>query len=73
MTKTLARTSVSRALGAYMALVACACCVARSEAQGSVEARPRVADSGKAAPIFGLKIPSGYRCHNGRLGLRAVR
>jgi hypothetical protein len=37
------------------------CCVARSDAQNVGEGPPRVAGSDKAVPIFGLKIPQGYR------------
>jgi Cytochrome P460 len=61
MTRTAACIPRRRVLGVSMAIVACTCCIARSEAQGGAEGRPRAADAGKAVPIFGLKIPSGYR------------
>jgi hypothetical protein len=28
--------------------------------------------AGEAAPLFGIKIPPGYRDWNGRLGVRAI-
>ena len=61
MTKTTTRAFTCRAVAVYMAIAVCACCITRSDAQGGGEAPERGPDSGKAVPIFGLKIPSGYR------------
>jgi hypothetical protein len=61
MTETIASTSRYRAVGVSMASAICMCCIGRSDAQGGGAGAARVADAGKAVPIFGLKIPSGYR------------
>jgi hypothetical protein len=61
MTKTTTRAFTCRAVAVYMAIAVCACCMTRSDAQGGGEAPARGSDSGNAVPIFGLKIPSGYR------------
>ena len=61
MTKTTTRAVTCRAVAVYMAVAVCACCITRSDAQGGGESPAGGPDSGKAVPIFGLKIPSGYR------------
>jgi hypothetical protein len=60
-TKTTTRAFTCRAVAVYMAIAVRACCITRFDAQGGGEAPARGADSGTAVPIFGLKIPSGYR------------
>jgi cytochrome c553 len=52
------------ALGSCAALAVCTAYVTKSEAQGGKEDQPRAdsaANSSKAAPIFGITIPAGYR------------
>ena len=52
------------ALGSCAALAICTVYVTRSEAQSSKEAQPQagpVANSNKAAPIFGITLQPGYR------------
>jgi hypothetical protein len=61
MTETNVRTFRCRAPSVAMVMAICTCCIARSDAQGGGAAAPRVPDADKAVPIFGLKIPSGYR------------
>jgi hypothetical protein len=61
MTHTKARTAGCCTLGVSMSIVICLCCIGRSDAQGGGVGAPQAADAGKAVPIFGLKIPSGYR------------
>jgi hypothetical protein len=51
------------ALGGCAAFAVCMVLVARSEARGAKEGQPQdaVANSSKAAPLFGITIQSGYR------------
>jgi hypothetical protein len=58
MSLTFARSALP-APAIYWAIALCFCGLGRSDAEGS--AKSPVADSGKAVPIFGLKIPRGYR------------
>jgi hypothetical protein len=53
-----------RALGIWAALAACVAFVTDSAAQSGKAAQPQAAsavNSSKAAPIFGITIPAGYR------------
>jgi hypothetical protein len=58
---TTVRASTCRGLGLYITMAVCMCCLARSDAQGAGAGLPGIADTGKAVPLFNLKIPKGYR------------
>src|SRR5580692_4389942 len=58
---TNARIGMGRFFGICAAMAVLLCCIAGSDAKGDGEGQRRLGDSGKAVPIFGLKIPHGYR------------
>jgi Cytochrome P460 len=52
------------ALGSGLVVAVCAGCIAKSAPQSSAEARAQataIANSSDVSPLFGIKIPAGYR------------